>query len=340
MQLSLIKAIKKLAVVWLSFSLFLILIMLLQTIFGKYGSQSVVAWLWLVPAIIPGNLLIVLGYLRHKKIPTALLPNLASLLFRIVFYTSVVYLIAVTLVLLLQPFGNSEKSEADKLHAADTGLIIFQALLLLAWGLFIYKTEQWLKENKNQSSILPEAENDVFISYNHNDKAVANLLKQKLEKENLRVLIDSDAMAAGQNIREFIQKCVLDSRVTLSVVSRASLLSGWVCMETVHTFYLEKFLPGKKFIACYLDDDFLSPEFTSTAVQQFDEQLQTIKALTDKHNILGIDTRDLNENKTRLLAIRNNLDEIIQRLKNSLCVKIKGEQLEENFPLIVKSIRE
>lgn len=339
MQLSLIRAIKKLAVAWLSFSLFLILIMLMQTIFGKYGSQSVAAWLWLVLAIIPGNVLIVLGYLRHKKIPAALLPNLISLLFRIVFYTSVVYLSAVTLVLLLQPFGNPEKSEADKLHVADTGLIIFQAFLLLAWGLFIYKTEQWLKENKDQSSILPEAENDVFISYTHSDRAIATLLKQKLERENLRVLIDSDAMAAGQNIREFIEKSVINSRVTLSVVSRASLLSGWVCMETVNTFYLEKFLPGKKFIACYIDEDFFLPGFTSTAVQQFDEQLQSIQTLTDKHNILGIDTRDLNDTKTRLLAIRNNLDEIVQRLRNSLCVKIAGEQLEENFPLIVKSIR-
>ncbi|HEX5026947.1 MAG TPA: toll/interleukin-1 receptor domain-containing protein [Agriterribacter sp.] len=341
MQVTLIRAIKKLAVVWVCISVFLMLIILLQTIFGRYGNMAGSAWSWILLTVIPGNLVILSGYLKHKKLPGAMMPDATYLLYRIAYYLSFAYLLAVTAVLLLQPFGDVNKSPADKLHATDTGLLIFEGFLLIVLGLFIYKVEQWLKMRATQErGRFYEPEKDVFISYAHADKAIAHQLKQKLEKEDLQVLIDTNNMPGGYDIKKFIEECVRTSKVTLSVVSSASLTSGWVCMETINTFYLEKFLPGKKFIACYIDEDFFSPGFTSAAVQQFDEQLDELKVLIEKHNILGIDTRDLNENKTRLLSVRNNLDEIIMRLRNSLCINIRNSNLDHNFELIVKSIRQ
>jgi len=147
-------------------------------------------------------------------------------------------------------------------------------------------------------------------------------------------------MQASEDIQRFIQKCIRASRITISIVSNESLLSGWVGMETIYTFYFEKFSDKRKFIACYLDEDFFALDFTSNAVRRFDEQLNALKSLMDNHNTLGIDTRDLNENKTRLLFLRSHLDEIIQRLRNSLCVNIKGDHLKNNFPSVLKSISE
>ena len=41
----------------------------------------------------------------------------------------------------------------------------------------------------------------VFISYNHNDMDVANKLKVKLKAENINVVIDSERMQAGEDIK-------------------------------------------------------------------------------------------------------------------------------------------
>lgn len=332
-------AIKRLMILWLCFSVFLLILILLQTIFGKYGDNSNAAWQWFAVHLLPANVLIILGYFRHKRLSSLTLSGAELTLYRIVFWLSFAYLLAVIMVMLLQPFGNYENTEAANLHAADTGLYIFQGILLVALGIFIYTTEKrFAAIHKAESGDLFAGEPGVFISYNHADKAVADKIKTMLEKENIPVTIDSEAMLAGEDIKTFIEKCVLKNRTTLSIVSNKSLLSGWVGMETINTFFLQKFSKNKQFISCYLDTDFFDHGFTANAVESFDLQLKDVNLQIEKHNQLGINTRDLNDVKSRLLSLRNNLDEIIRQLRNSLSVDIRDEKLTENFPLIIKSI--
>ena len=72
----------------------------------------------------------------------------------------------------------------------------------------------------------------VFISYNHEDHVVAARIKEKLVNAGLEVFIDTESMRTGENISEFIEKCIRESGITLSIVSSNSLLSAWVAMET------------------------------------------------------------------------------------------------------------
>jgi len=81
----------------------------------------------------------------------------------------------------------------------------------------------------------------VFISYNHGDSEVADKLKTALEKTGIVVRIDKAVMDAGANIQEFIESSIRDTGVTLSLVSNHSLLSAWVALESIDTFYQEKF---------------------------------------------------------------------------------------------------
>lgn len=332
-------AIKRLMILWLCCSLFLLLLMLTQTIFEKYGDESNKAWQWFVVHLLPVNVLILVGYFRHKRLSSLTLSATDQILFRIVFWVSVAYLLAVIMVMLLQPFGSFENTYAVNLHTADTGLYIFQGILLVALGVFIYTTERrFAGISKAEAGDQFAGEPGVFISYNHADEVIANKLREMLENENIPVTIDSKDMLAGEAIKSFIERSVLNNRTTLSVVSKKSLLSGWVGMETINTFFLKKFSKNKQFISCYLDADFFDRGFTASAVESFDQQLKDVNQQIDKHNALGIDTRDLNDFKTRLLSLRNNLDEIIQQLRNTLCVDIRNEKLTENFPLILKSI--
>ena len=140
----------------------------------------------------------------------------------------------------------------------------------------------------------------VFISYNHKDKAVADQLKVAFRNAGHEVVIDSEAMAPGEDIKTFIEKCIRQSDITLSLVSRHSLLSAWVAMESIGTFYTEKNIDKGRFIAAYIDGSFFDRAFTDQALDEVDAQIAEIKAIIKTRLDKDRGTADLdNELKRR-----------------------------------------
>lgn len=178
---------------------------------------------------------------------------------------------------------------------------------------------------------------NVFISYNHKDKETAYKINNALKLAGLNVIIDSEMTSAGENITNFIEQSILKSDITLSIISNNSLLSSWVGIETINTFYHEKF-SDKKFIACYTDDDFFNNKFRITATRKIDEKIKELDNLILECMELKLDTTDLNNEKSRLFQLRNNLGEILQRLRNSLCIDIKENVFENNIKQIISTI--
>lgn len=181
-------------------------------------------------------------------------------------------------------------------------------------------------------------EKKVFISYNHNDSDTANKLKEKLTVENINVVIDSERMQAGEDIKEFIEKCVRETGTTISLISKNSLLSAWVAMESINTFYHEKTDTKKKFIACYITDDFFKRNFTDDALDHIEGEIKEIQSLITIRMEKNRSIRDLQNELTRMTELRNNMDEIIRRLRESLCIDIRGENLENNFQKILQAV--
>lgn len=178
----------------------------------------------------------------------------------------------------------------------------------------------------------------VFISYNHGDSEVADKLKAALEKNDIEVRIDQ-AMDPGANIQQFIEASIRGTDVTLSIVSNRSLKSAWVAMESITTFYSEKF-QNKKFIACYIDDEFFQIDYESKAIDRIDQKIAEIDRLAPIHSEKKIDTVSLNNQKTRLFKLRNNLGEILQRLTESLVMDIRDDKFDESVKRVVRTIKE
>jgi ribonuclease HII len=181
-------------------------------------------------------------------------------------------------------------------------------------------------------------EKTVFISYNHHDIEIANRLKEKLNAENIKVLIDSENMQAGEDIKEFIEKCVRETDSTISLVSATSLLSAWVAMESINTFYHEKSNTNKKFIACFVTEDFFKRNFTDEALDHIDAEIKEIQSLITSRMEKNRSIRDLQNELTRMTELRNNMDEIVRRLRESLCIDIRDEKLESNFSKITSAV--
>ena len=178
----------------------------------------------------------------------------------------------------------------------------------------------------------------VFISYNHADSEVADKLKAALEAHHIYVHIDKAVMEAGADIQSFIESSIRETDVTLSLVSNNSLLSAWVAMESINTFYNERLQDGRKFIACYLDDDFFQLDYRLRATRRINAKIDEIEKLMSEYAVERIDSTDLNSQKTRLYAMRNNLGAILDRLRSSLCLDIREARFEESVTKIVKAL--
>lgn len=178
----------------------------------------------------------------------------------------------------------------------------------------------------------------VFISYNHHDMETANKLKEKLTAQNINVIIDSESMQAGEDIKEFIEKCVRETGTTISLISKNSLLSAWVAMESINTFYHEKTDTKKKFIGCFITDNFFKRNFTDEALDHIDGEIKEIQGLVTSRMKKNRSIRDLQNELTRMTELRNNMDEIIRRLRESLCIDIREGNMETNFQKIVQAI--
>jgi hypothetical protein len=180
----------------------------------------------------------------------------------------------------------------------------------------------------------------VFISYNHDDSRVAERLKSALEAKGIQVTIDSTSMSAGESIQGFIERSIRETEVTLSIVSNRSLASAWVALESITAFYSERLRDDKKFIACYLDDDFFKPDYRLKATDLIDTKIGEIEALLPKYVEKKLDSNDLNNERTRLYDLRNNLGKILQRLKESLTLNIRESEFDRSLARIIKSIEE
>jgi hypothetical protein len=141
-MLSLDKVRSRLAYLWLSLGSLIFLIMVIQSLLGKYEPDTQNAWGWLLPTIMPtlGMIITVLGY-------TALEPNASNSevrksFFGIAFYLSAAYLVLVLITLLIQPFVPAA-NPVQLMHTSNLWLGPFQGLVASALGvLFVSKQKK------------------------------------------------------------------------------------------------------------------------------------------------------------------------------------------------------
>lgn len=298
------------------------LILLLQSIVGQiYQDSAYIPWVWLVVIYFP----LLFTLFKVKSINT----KVDGLY---VFLLIILFNVSSLLVLLIQP------TLADIIIPYRILLRSFAFLVPLEL-ISIYLIWKSMIRNNSAQNIGP-IDPVAFISYNHNDSEIALNIRDAIEAEGIEVIIDQDDMLAGENISGFINESIKNSTVTISIISNRSLKSAWVAMETINSYYHEMFSENKKFIGCFLDDDFFNKNFTLNAINDIDNQIKQNQELISKYHDKMIDTRDLNSQNSRLLALRNNLDGIIGRLRDSLCLDIRNEKFDESMEKILKVMRD
>jgi len=129
---------RRLAILWFGFVLFIVLV--LQSVFGRFGDWVEDAWSWFLPSIMP-TLSLIVGVLvldvtsgrdAEKKVD--------SFFFWLAFLLSAVYLVLVATTLFLQPFTGVPLRGLMKLSNLWLGPL--QGLVAAALGAFFVKGER------------------------------------------------------------------------------------------------------------------------------------------------------------------------------------------------------
>lgn len=177
----------------------------------------------------------------------------------------------------------------------------------------------------------------VFLSYNHKDTAAATQVKDFLRSKNINVTIDSEAMQPGEDIASFINKCIRESDVTLSLVSTNSLLSAWVGIETMNTLVGEK-IAGKKFVSVVIDGAFYKNTFVDTAFETIEARMAELKTLMLARLEKDRGIEDLQSERTRNKNLLNDLPEIVANLKARLNIDITEPNFTAGMEKVAKAI--
>jgi hypothetical protein len=127
---------KRLTMIWLSGSAFLLTLLLLQTILGKYGSEAKQAWILILPTFTPIFFLIIGALIAEASSPADAdaIITVDRFFFILSEFLSISYLSTVSLIILLSPF--SRLSQLELLQVSHLWLIPFQGIVMTALGAF------------------------------------------------------------------------------------------------------------------------------------------------------------------------------------------------------------
>lgn len=136
---------RQLAVLWFSAALLLLVILVVQSLGGKYGSRTGEAWGWLLPAIMP-TLSLMLGVLvLSATTQDATKQSVEPFLFHLAFGVSVAYFVMLALVPLVQPLTSSPPLELMKLSGLWLGPL--QGIVTGVLGVFFVRSERGPKDD-------------------------------------------------------------------------------------------------------------------------------------------------------------------------------------------------
>ncbi len=129
---------RQLAAVWLTGGGVLFLLMIGQTMLGRYGAQTARAWSWLLPTVLP-TLSLIVGAVAYEARRSPASATVDRFAYRVAFWLSVAYLALVLVTQLGQPVTGL--SPLAMMDLSNLWLGPVQGLVGIALGVFFVSRE-------------------------------------------------------------------------------------------------------------------------------------------------------------------------------------------------------
>ena len=129
---------RRLAALWFTFGGGILLLIFLQSLFGRYGPLTQAVWQWVLPTVMP-TLSLILGVLLTDLKGEKAASAVDGFTFWLSFLLSAVYLLAVLTTILIQ--DSVERSALKIMEQSNLFLGPMQGLVAAAIGAFFVKSE-------------------------------------------------------------------------------------------------------------------------------------------------------------------------------------------------------
>ncbi len=174
----------------------------------------------------------------------------------------------------------------------------------------------------------------VFITYSpeaDGDQEAAEKMKAFLENEKINVITNED-MNLGADIQAFVNETLKKSDFILAVISRQSLQSSWESGEAALGIVLER-ASENKVIPVSLDKSVLDPDFYFESIDLLNEKIKKYQGYMKRTIEMGEDSRAFQNDLNRLLNAKNQLSQIIEKMKSVRMVSMgnSNEFSEKDF---------
>ncbi len=182
----------------------------------------------------------------------------------------------------------------------------------------------------------------VFITYSpeaDNDRDAALKMKAFLAQNQIQVMTNDD-MALGADIQNFVTTSLKNADLILAVISKQSLQSSWESGESAIDVVLERAVSENKVIPVSLDKTVLDPDFYFESIDFLNDKIKTYQGYIHKSITMGSDTRAFQGDLNRLQNAKNQLGQIIEKMKSVRMVSMstKKESSEKDFEEGMKKI--
>ena len=210
-----------------------------------------------------------------------------------------------------------------------------RALLISIHGLGKdpFRTPSLSYSKKKQPPRKVEQRPRIFIACSHEDAAKVLRIKEHLIANGFSDVSDSQPLAPSDDIKSSIDEAVGATEVTISVVSITSLLVTWLAQEAASS-------QGKRFIACYIDDDYLKLKFKDQVADHTASKLgeigEEVKARIDEQQRPNdlIPTMDLYR------ELQSKAVKIVRQLRDTGCIDLREELFEDGLRRLLQTLKE
>lgn len=179
----------------------------------------------------------------------------------------------------------------------------------------------------------------VFISYSHRDSKFVMRLKKELEKREVGIVIDTETLRFGDDINDFIDASIAATDFTVMVVSEHSLRSPWVMAEFLRRMAQETVDGRRALMPITVDDCVFRDEAYIEITADIQEQIDRLNGLIQKAIEQNIYMGNCVSKRRRFLEVRNRLDEMLQRLNESLVADASKMKLAEVAEGLIHAMR-
>lgn len=170
---------------------------------------------------------------------------------------------------------------------------------------------------------------DVFISYSTKDQEAKNFVKELFDKEGITYFLDEISLELGKDIEESLSNSLDNTNFTVLLVSRNSLYSTWVCLESIQRLEQENLNNQVTFLPVLVDLEVMDLRFPIDMVNHFKQKHLELEKLREEAKKAGLPTKIYNDEIERLEKVIPEVGDIIQKIKNGLSANFADEYRKE-----------